>query len=111
MLLASPAPRPDAVVAWVGDRPLAQPTGGPRHGQELHAQLEDVRSRGYSVDDQENEVGVNCLALPVYLTSPTRVSGAISVSALAYRTPLRRLIDDLPAIRMIVDGRVDEVDA
>jgi hypothetical protein len=30
--------------------------------------------------------------------------GAISVSCVAYRTPLSRLVDDLPAIRAIVAG-------
>jgi hypothetical protein len=32
-------------------------------------------------------------------------SGAISVSGLAYRTPLQSLVDDLPAIRAIVSGQ------
>jgi IclR family acetate operon transcriptional repressor len=109
MLLAIQLPDLAAVTEWVGDRPLEQPTartaGTPA---ELHAQLEQVRRRGYSVDDQENEPGVNCIALPVYLSSPTEPSGAISVSALAYRTPLSALIDDLPAIRSIVAGQVEE---
>jgi hypothetical protein len=32
-------------------------------------------------------------------------SGAISVSGLAYRTPLDKLVADLPAIRAIVSGK------
>ncbi|MET1062571.1 MAG: IclR family transcriptional regulator [Aeromicrobium sp.] len=111
MLLSLKLPDLDSVVEWVGERTLEQRT--PRTAgtpEELHAQLEEVRERGFSVDDQENERGVNCLALPVYLASPSQVSGAISISALAYRTPLQALVDDLPAIRAIVDGRVDEAE-
>jgi IclR family acetate operon transcriptional repressor len=49
--------------------------------------------------------------VPVFLFSPTEPTGAISVSALAYRTPLSALVHDLPAIRAIVDGQIDEVSA
>jgi len=112
MLLAIQLPDLAAVTEWVGSRELEQPTartaGTPA---ELHEQLELVRRRGYSVDDQENEPGVNCIALPVYLFSTTEPTGAISVSALAYRTPLSALVDDLPAIRSIVDGHVEEASA
>jgi IclR family acetate operon transcriptional repressor len=110
MLLAIQLPDLPSVVEWVGDRRLEQPT--PRTAStptELHVQLEQVRRLGYSVDDQENEPGVNCIALPVHLSSPSEPSGAISVSALAYRTPLSALIDDLPAIRSIIDGHVEEL--
>jgi DNA-binding IclR family transcriptional regulator len=111
LLLSLKLPDLDSVVAWVGDRTLEQRTGRTAGTpEELHAQLEEVRERGFSVDDQENEQGVNCLALPAYLASPSHVSGAISISALAYRTPLQALVDDLPAIQEIVEGRVDEAD-
>jgi IclR family acetate operon transcriptional repressor len=94
------------VLDWVGDRPLSTPTdrsaGTP---EELHADLARCRERGFGTDDQENEPGVNCLAVPAFLTSPSVPSGAISISGLAYRTPLSRLVDDLPAIRAIVAGR------
>lgn len=109
MLLSMRLPDLAAVENWVGDRVLSRPTartaGTPG---ELHEQLERVRALGYSTDDQENEPGVNCLALPVYLTSPTEPSGAVSISALAYRTPLQDLVDELAVIRSIVDGRFDE---
>ena len=88
---------------WVGDRVLERRTErSAGSARELHAELVRTRERGYGTDDQENEPGVTCLAVPVYLTSPTVPSGAISISCLAYRTPLQTLVDDLPAIRAIV---------
>lgn len=67
--------------------------------RQLHEDLEEARRRGYSLDDQENELGINCIALPVYLLSRSSPSGAISISALAYRTPLDSLVTNLPTIR------------
>lgn len=109
MLLSLRLPTRQAVEAWVGGRKLVRPTARTAgNARELHQQLEMVRERGYGVDDQENEPGVNCVALPIYLSSPNAPSGAVSVSALAYRTPLHTLVDDLPAMRAIVEGRWDE---
>jgi DNA-binding IclR family transcriptional regulator len=67
--------------------------------EQLHRELQLSRDRGYAIDDQENEVGINCIALPVFLTSPGFPSGAVSVSALAYRTPVTDLVDALADIR------------
>jgi DNA-binding IclR family transcriptional regulator len=107
MLLALKLPDLAAVEEWVGGRVLVKPTANTvGNSHQLHQQLELVRERGYSVEDQENEPGVNCLALPIYLTSPTIPSGAVSISALAHRTPLQDLIDDLPSIRLIVEGKL-----
>ena len=95
-----------AVRKWVASGTLEQPTAATKVGvEELHEELSNIRQLGYAVDDQENEPGVNCLALPVFLGSPTLPSGAISISAVAYRTPLRHLIDDVAEIRRIIDTR------
>ncbi|GAA0998564.1 IclR family transcriptional regulator [Acrocarpospora macrocephala] len=105
LLLAHSLPDEDAVRAWAGGRTLERRTERSISTvEELHAELVRIREQGYATDDQENEPGVNCVAVPAYLTSPTMPSGAISVSGLAYRTPLQTLIDDLPAIRAIVSG-------
>ncbi|WSQ06859.1 IclR family transcriptional regulator [Streptomyces sp. NBC_01231] len=91
------------VEKWVGDSPLERRTPRTRcTAVDLHRELTATRERDYGVDDQENENGVNCLALPVYLTSPTTPSGAVSISALAYRTPLASLIDALDEIRVLL---------
>lgn len=94
------------VEAWIGDVPLERRTPRTRCSpQDLHEELEIIRERGYSVDDVENEPGINCLALPVFLTTPAEPSGAVSISALVYRTPLESLVRRLPELRAII-GRV-----
>jgi DNA-binding IclR family transcriptional regulator len=106
LLLAGVLNSEAAVRAWAGGQPLQTPTERSiGTAAELHAELVRVRERGYSTDDQENEPGVNCLAVPAYLTSPTTPSGAISVSGLAYRTPLAKLEADVPVIKATVEGR------
>lgn len=89
----------------VGEGPLEQRT--PHTITELPAlwrELQITADRGYAVDDQENEVGVNCLAVPVGLEPGGPTAGAVSVSALAFRLPLSSLIDEEPVISAIVRG-------
>lgn len=103
LLLARELTSLEAVEAWIGGASPERRT--PRSlcaAADLHPEFEATRERGYGVDDQENETGVNCLALPVFLTSPTTPSGAVSISALAYRTPLATLIDALEEIRALL---------
>jgi DNA-binding IclR family transcriptional regulator len=107
MLLAGSLRTEREVRDWAGDRPLEAPTERSITTVEaLHAELVRTRERGYALDDQESEPGVNCVAVLAYLTSPTVPSGAVSVSALAYRTPLPKLVDDVAAIRAIVAGQI-----
>ena len=109
-LLLSYTLRDDAAVAaWVGSGELDRRTEKTKVSTiELGRELRAIREQGYAVDDEENEPGVTCLAVPVFPASPTKPSGAISVSALAYRTPLRVLREALPEIRAIVAGEADE---
>ena len=96
----------DAVTAWVREQPLTRRT--PRtltSTDAFAAELRAIRGRGYAADDQENDPGIVCLAVPVFLTSPTRPSGAVSVSAPVSRTPLARLIAEVDAIRATVAAR------
>jgi DNA-binding IclR family transcriptional regulator len=65
----------------------------------LHRDLEAVRERGHAVDDQENEVGIHCLAVPVFGAPPSAPSGGVSISALAHRTPLADLVDAVDEVR------------
>jgi IclR family transcriptional regulator, acetate operon repressor len=100
LLLAARLTTREDVTAWVAAGDLGRRT--PRTlctVDELDSDLRANRRRGYAVDDQENAVGVNCLAVPVFLTSPTSPSGAVSISAPAYRTPLGTLVDAVDGIR------------
>ncbi|WP_084958464.1 IclR family transcriptional regulator [Thermoactinospora rubra] len=107
LLLAYALPDDAAVAAWVARGPLPRRTAGTKvTAEELAADLAAVRERGYATDDQENEEGVTCVAVPAFLTSARTPSGAVSVSALAYRTPLASLVAALPRIHAIVgEGR------
>jgi DNA-binding IclR family transcriptional regulator len=106
LLLSYQLPDAAAVEAWVAAGDLAAKTARTKTtAADLAADLDLIRRRGFSTDDQENETGINCLAVPVFLSSPTVPSGAISISALTYRTPLANLVDDLPTIRTIAEHR------
>jgi len=106
LLLAHRLPTLAALDAWVGDGGLERRTPQTRCTAEaLHGDLERIRQQGYATDDQENEPGVNCLALPVWLTSARFPSGAVSVSALAYRTPLGDLLDAVDEIRGLLGSQ------
>jgi DNA-binding IclR family transcriptional regulator len=106
MLLALKLADDAAVRDWVGDRQLERQTPHTIVSiAALTAELATIRARGYSLDDQENEVGINCLAVPIFLSSPAVPSGAISVSALSCRTPLSALVDDIAAIRELTGSK------
>jgi DNA-binding IclR family transcriptional regulator len=94
-----------AVHEWVAARTLERRTDHTiTTAAALVAELATIRARGFAVDDEENEPGVVCVAVPVFLDSPSRPSGAASLSAPAYRTPLSRLVDAVPVLRELVPG-------
>jgi DNA-binding IclR family transcriptional regulator len=102
-LLSWMLPDDDAAAAWARGRTLDKRTENTITNLDAFVlEIAETRARGYAVDREENEVGINCLAVPAFLTSPTHPSGAVSVSALTYRTPLQRLIDDVPSIVTMV---------
>jgi len=105
LLLARLLPDDEAVLTWAGAHPLERRTArtlvDPRA---LATDLARTRERGYAVDDQENEAGITCLAVPAALPTPAHQDGAVSVSALAYRTPLTALEREVDTIRAIVAG-------
>lgn len=72
----------------------------------LLAELQGTRARGYGIDAQENEIGVNCVAIPVFLDGASEATGAISISAVTFRTPLAQLIDAIPEIRATIARRL-----
>lgn len=70
----------------------------------LLADFDAIRTRGFGVDDQENEVGINCVAIPVSLDASLQPSGAVSVSAVAFRRTVDELIASVPQIRATIEA-------
>jgi IclR family acetate operon transcriptional repressor len=68
----------------------------------LHEALRGYRRSGYALDLQENDLGVICIAFPLFLDSPSRPTGALSISAVASRTSPEELVARVPAIRAVV---------
>lgn len=64
---------------------------------ELHSHLAQVRRNGYAVDDQEYNLGVRCIAGPVY-DHTGRVIAAISVTSPIQDLPVERI----PAVAEVV---------
>ncbi len=62
------------------------------------ATLENVRRGGYALDEEEYQLGVRCVAVPVVDGDGTAVA-AISVSAPANRLNRARALEILPALR------------
>jgi DNA-binding IclR family transcriptional regulator len=75
----------------------------------LGRELAATRKRGYALDDQENEPGVNCIAFPVFIGPQNRPAGAISVSAVAQRTPVEQLAQKAEEIRTLIEERLGPV--
>ena len=75
----------------------------------LATEFAQIRSLGYAVDREENELGITCLALPLFLTSRQRPDGAISITTVVHRTPLQRLVDAVDEMRDIVRNHLGEV--
>jgi IclR family acetate operon transcriptional repressor len=68
----------------------------------LHAELALIRRNGYAVDREESERGINCIAFPVFFASLQRPGGAISVAAVAQRTPLSVMTGAADEIRALI---------
>ena len=102
-LLAYALPDDAAVQAWVAGRVLQRRTPGTiTTARALARELSTVRAQGWAADDQETDPGVNCVAVPAFLGSPSVPTGAVSISAPTYRTPLSRLITDVATLRDLV---------
>ncbi len=61
---------------------------------QLLAELETVRARGYAVDNEELDPGVRCIAAPIR-DYTRRIVGAVSVSGPSMRLGDKRLEDEL----------------
>jgi IclR family acetate operon transcriptional repressor len=101
LLLAQQLTDDAAARAWVRSRRLERRTEHTiTEPAAFAAEMARIRELGYAVDDQENEVGINCVAVPA-VGGPGQL-GAVSVSALVYRTPLADLEREAGAIAALV---------
>jgi DNA-binding IclR family transcriptional regulator len=76
--------------------------------EQLRAELDKVRARGYAVDDEESTIGVRCFAVPV-LDGQGHAVAAISVSGPTARMTDARAPEVVAAIRAAaghVSGRL-----
>lgn len=71
--------------------------------ESLIAAMLEIRSRGYSIDDEENQYGVRCVAAPIR-DSNGRVFAAISVSGAADRLPDSRIEGLAPLVIETADA-------
>jgi IclR family transcriptional regulator, acetate operon repressor len=66
--------------------------------EDVLADLERIRERGYSIDDEENEIGVRCVGAAIY-NSLGDVIGAISISALTFLLSTDKVDETGQAVR------------
>lgn len=68
----------------------------------LYRDLLVTLERGFGADDQENELGVNCVSIPIFLDGALSPVGAISVSGVTFRCPLDGLVAAVPDIKQAI---------
>jgi IclR family transcriptional regulator, acetate operon repressor len=69
---------------------------------ELSRDFALIRARGYGVDREESEYGIVCLAVPLFLASPSLPAGAISITAVAQRLPVEKLEASVGEVQDII---------
>ena len=85
-------------------RPLARFTANTRDSlQSLMADLQTIRARGYSIDDEEHTLGMRCLAAPIFNEYGEAIAG-ISISGPAVRLPDETLAALGPQVRAAAEG-------
>jgi DNA-binding IclR family transcriptional regulator len=95
LLAALPTPRRDALLERIDLRAYTARTITDRAA--LRRALEDIRERGYSIDDEEYDEGVRCVAVAVGpLGAPV---AALSISAPANRLSRQRCAELAPLLR------------
>ncbi len=96
-----------ALLAHVPEKeldPLLGDRGLPKHNRrtigsprKLKQELRRIRKSGYATDDEEDEIGLRCVGVPVF-NREAQVIAAISVAGLVSRLPLQRI----PSIATVV---------
>jgi len=76
--------------------------------EQLDAAFREGRARGFAMDLQENDLGIVCIAFPLFLDSPSIPAGALSISAVSSRTSPEELIAQADLVRRIVSEELGE---
>lgn len=102
-----------ALVAWLPEGEVERVVGGcdlramtPNtitDAEQFLRELERTRERGYAVDDEEVELGVRCVAAPVF-DHAGRVVAAVSVSVPVPRMPVEQLPHLAERVRQTAKG-------
>ena len=67
------------------------------NSEQLREEVRKIREQGYSIDNEESEIGLTCVAVPV-LSSPDKVACSISISGMTPRVQIALksgLLEDL----------------
>ena len=75
---------------------------------ELDAAFHEGRARGFAMGLEENDLGIVCIAFPLFLDSPSTPTGALSISAVSSRTSPAALIAQAATVRGIVSEELGE---
>ena len=93
-----------AIRGWAGQwEPLSRPTTRTvKSADRLADELAQVREQGYALDVEENEIGVRCAAVPIFLGRQVPTA-AVSITLLGSRAEVRRLNELGKYLREVVD--------
>ncbi|MBW9115971.1 IclR family transcriptional regulator [Rhizobium cauense] len=80
----------ERVEALVADIVFHRFTANTHTAASLLAEIEDIRKQGYAFDREEHEVGIRCVAAPIWSENLSLVGG-VSVTGPAYRLTMERL--------------------
>lgn len=90
-----PSDRVDRIIARHGLDPATRHSVTTR--EDLYAQLDTVRERGYAIDEGEFIEGLQCVSAPI-LSADETVLGAIGISAPTSRSSNNDFLDELPEL-------------
>lgn len=68
--------------------------------EELKAELEQIREQNYSIDNEECEIGMRCVAIPIRNYTGSIIAG-LSITGPAARMTFQKINENLPHLLMI----------
>ena len=75
--------------------------------QDLEKSIAKIHEQGYSINDEENMLGMRCFSVPIYNVSGS-IAAAISVSGTVYQIPLDQIPTMVNAVNTILDQFYEE---